>query len=59
MKRIVIEWPQSFRNTKGESRVFNTPQDVEPGWMTTDQFAALDHDGKGPMGGAKPRKAAK
>lgn len=49
-----VYWPQWHKNAAGEGRIFNSPEEVEPGWMTVTQFRALDRDGKGGIGGSEP-----
>lgn len=57
-------WPQWLVNRSGERRVFASADDVPSGWMDPADFAKLDRDGDGVMGGSvkrkpgRPRKAA-
>lgn len=53
------KWPKWLRNAAGDARVFDTPESVEAGWMTVEEYAALsplDHDGDGKPGGSLPKR---
>lgn len=46
-------WPCWMALPDGSKAVFDHPEDVPKGWMSIDQFNALDRDGDGRMGGSK------
>jgi hypothetical protein len=49
------QWPRVMMKADGTKGGFVSPEAVPAGegWMTVDQFRALDRDGDGKMGGSK------
>jgi len=58
------KWPKWMWTGAGEAKVFDRPEDVPEGWMTLEDYLALDpldHDGDGRKGGSlkAPRRRRK